>query len=115
MNERREVIAKIFEEFKEKHKLTVSLSFELPKEFGGAFGMFDATKNVLYVNINEEINYARLIFSFFHELRHALQYNFPERFSGYIQKTLPFVVHFDGNSYMLRDKEWLHCQLKNKM
>ena len=104
MNDRREIVAKIFEEFNEKHKLTASLSFELPKEFSGAFGMFDVTKNVLYVNINEKINFVRLIFSFFHELRHALQYNFSERFSGYIQKTLPYVVHFDGNCYVLREK-----------
>ena len=54
VKDRKRVVEDIFNEFKEKHKLSASLSFELPKEFSGAFGMFDVTKNVLYVNNNEK-------------------------------------------------------------
>lgn len=107
-------IEKKFKEFKEKHNLSVSLCFELPQEFLGAFGMFDVTKDVIYINNDEKISYVRLIFTFFHELRHAMQYNSPEKFSKEIQQTLPYVVHFDGNCYMLKNNKWQHCYIENE-
>lgn len=111
---RRMFIEKKFEEFKGKFGLKVSLCFDLPKEFAGAFGLYDVTKNILYVNIDEKISYVRLIFTFYHELRHALQYNFPEMYNSYIQMTLPYIVHFDGNCYMLKCNKWIHCSIQNQ-
>jgi len=101
-----------FNEFIEKYNLNISLSFDLPSEFAGAFGLFDVTKNIIYVNIDEKISFVRMIFTFFHELRHALQYNIPEMFSNDIQQTIPYIVHFDGNCYMLKNNKWLHCNIE---
>ena len=111
---RKKVIENKFKEFIEKYHLTTSLCFELPTEFVGAFGLYDVIKNILYVNIDKKISFVRLFFTFYHELRHALQYNNPKMFSKELQQTLPYIVHFDGNCYMLKNNKWMHCIIENR-
>lgn len=97
--------------WKEKWDLDISASFDMPEGFQNAFGVFDATKNELFLNLSSEIDDARFLFTFFHELRHALQYNFPERFDKDVQKSLPYVIHFDGSCFKLIGGEWKSCSL----
>lgn len=107
--ERKDFIEKQFKDFIASHNLQTALCFDMPVGFEKAFGLFDAIKNVLYINISNKLSFVRTIYTFYHELRHALQYNSPERFSKDIQMLLPYVVHFDGNCYMLKNNKWLHC------
>lgn len=109
--DRRKFIEEIFNEYIKNYNLQVSLSFEMPKGFENAFGMFDGIKNVLYINILDRFSLERVVYTFFHELRHALQYNYPENFCKEIQITLPYVLHYDGNCYMLKNNKWLHCKI----
>lgn len=112
--DRKQFVENQLKSYKEKWGLDISVSFDMPKGFETAFGMFDVTKNVLFVSLSSKIDDARFLFTFYHELRHALQYNFPEMFGEEINMTLPFVVHFDGNCYMLKNNKWVHCKIEDE-
>lgn len=102
-------------DFKDRWGLDISASFDMPKQFQNAFGMFDAVENVLFVNLSSDIDDVRFLFTFFHELRHALQYNFSEKFDANIQKSLPYAIHFDGNCFKLIEGEWKRCPLHDNL
>lgn len=93
----------------------ISASFDMPEAFQNAYGVFDTTKNELFVNLSNEIDDARFLFTFFHELRHALQYNFSEKFDACVQKSLPYVIHFDGSCFKLIGGEWKSCTLSEDL
>lgn len=112
--ERKDFIEKQFKKFVDCYKLQSTLCFNMPKDFESAFGIFDVVKNILYINISNELSFERIVYTFYHELRHALQYNYSKKFSKDIQKTLPYVIHYDGNCYMLKNNEWLHCKIDNE-
>ena len=51
------------------------------------------------------------MFYLVHELRHAEQYQHPERFDAMIRVSLPYVVLYDGTCFRLRGETWQECRL----
>lgn len=50
-------------------------------------------------------------FFLFHELRHALQYLCPDQFSSTIQRSIQYIILYDGTCYKLTNERYLKCQL----
>ena len=77
-------IERIVDEFFKENGLETRLSFNMPIGYETAFGTYDVTINTLFFNddmLSEAPEFETLFF-LFHELRHALQYNFPEKFEN---------------------------------
>lgn len=105
-------IKSIFKDFVAKENLDVKLSFEMPKGYETAFGTFDNCTNTLYLNFELLKNSrVRLIFNLFHELRHVMQYQKPERFVSIVLKSLPYVIMWDGTCMKLVEGNWRECKL----
>ena len=111
---RKNFVCNLIQKIENDHKFKINFSFDLPKDFESAFGLFDATKNILYINNSENISYVRFIFTFYHELRHFMQYNQKENFDTSIQNSLNYAIHFDGNCFKLKNNKWLNCKIEDK-
>lgn len=48
----------------------------------------------------------------FHELRHASQYLEPERFNETINRSVQYIIMFDGTCYKLVENHYLKCKLE---
>lgn len=111
----REEIEKILDFHIKKYKINIKISYKMPNLLKEGFGSFDVCENTLFLNgelINKK-NRVRMLFTMFHELRHAQQYLFPERFSKEIQNSINYVVQYDGNCYKLENKKWKSCKLED--
>ena len=101
-----------FETFCKKENIKIDISFSMPKGYENAYGTFDAVKNILFANFNLlKTNYCNL-FYLFHELRHAKQYINKKLFSKELQKSLDYVVLYDGTCYKLKNNKWKKSKLK---
>ena len=103
-----------FENFCTDNSLNINLSFCMPKGYEDAFGSFDVTENTLYINkqmLSSTPEYQALYY-LYHELRHAMQYTYPERFSEEIQKSRFYSILYNGTCYKLVDNQWKTCQLQ---
>lgn len=103
-----------FENFCKENNLNIKLSYCMPRGYEEAFGSFDVTKNTLFINksiLNSAPAY-QYLFYLHHELRHAMQYIYPEKFSEEIQKSRYYSILYNGVCYKLVDKEWKQCELK---
>ena len=49
---------------------------------------------------------------FFIELRHASQYLEPERFNETINRSVQYIIMFDGTCYKLVENHYLKCKLE---
>ena len=106
-------IERIVDEFFKENGLETRLSFNMPIGYETAFGTYDVTINTLFFN-NDMLSEApefETLFFLFHELRHALQYNFPEKFDREIQESLPYVILYDGTCFKLSDNLWQQCTI----
>lgn len=86
----------------------------MPEGYGTANGTFDITKNTLFFNtamLDEEPDYT-VLFYLFHELRHTLQYTFPQSFSEVIRHSLDYVLMYDGTCYKMLHGDWQECKLE---
>ena len=92
----------------------VNLSFDMPKGYENAFGTFEPITNFLYINKNllKNADKYKFYFFFYHELRHAIQYQKPNLFSKEIQESLPYVILYNGICYKKNDKQWLQCNIE---
>ena len=93
--------------------LICSLSFAMPKGYENANGMYDSTKNKVYINANLLTNVSDIekAFYLFHELRHAEQFLYPRRFDVIIRMALNYDIGYDGNCSKRIDGKWVDCHL----
>lgn len=106
-------IEKLFHSFIKTNRLDIQLSYAMPPGYEDAFGTFDILKKTLFLNkallaCKPEFE---ILFYFYHELRHAMQYNCPSEFSKSIQNSIHYVVLYNGQCFKLVDGEWKSCQL----
>ena len=90
-----------FTQYCREHMLPLHLSFAMPAGYENANGTFDVAAKTVYINttrLNDAPDYEKA-FYFFHELRHASQYLCPDQFSGSIQRSLQYVIQYDGTCY----------------
>ena len=105
--------AKLAGDFCAEKDLKISLSFQMPPGYETANGTFDPVKKTLFLNeeVLRGVPEYEAAFYLFHELRHAEQYQHPERFDAMIRVSLPYVVLYDGTCFRLRGETWQECRL----
>ena len=102
-----------FDNFCAENNIELQLSFDMPPGYETANGTFDFEAKTVYLNaerLREAPDYEQAFF-FYHELRHALQYLYPEKFSDTIIRSLPYTIMFDGTCFKLEDGKYLKCKL----
>ena len=105
---------KYFDAYCREHGLNLYLSFEMPAGYETAKGTFDASSRTVFINaegLDKEPEYERM-FYLFHELRHASQYLEPERFNETINRSVQYIIMFDGTCYKLVENHYLKCKLE---
>ena len=93
--------------------LPLHLSFAMPAGYENANGTFDVAAKTVYINttrLNDAPDYEKA-FYFFHELRHASQYLCPDQFSSSIQRSLQYVIQYDGTCYKQVSGNYHKCKL----
>ena len=104
---------KYFDVYCGNNRLDLLLSFDMPSGYEAANGTFDMETKTVYINadyLSEAPDYEQAFF-FFHELRHAMQYLSPEKFSDTIVRSLPYTIMFDGTCFKLENGKYLECKL----
>ena len=93
--------------------LSVVLSWDMPQGYETANGTFDPVAKTLFLNpaVLQSAPEYEAMFYLVHELRHAEQYQHPERFDAMIRVSLPYVVLYDGTCFRLRGETWQECRL----
>lgn len=102
-----------FDKYCTENHIELQLSFDMPPGYETANGTFDVEKKTVYINAEylcEAPDYEQAYF-LYHELRHAVQYMFPEKFSDIIIRSLPYTIMFDGTCFKLEDGKYLECKL----
>ncbi len=98
------------------HSLDVKLSSEMPAGYETAFGTYDVTVNTLFLNekLLERAPQWEVLYYLYHELRHAMQYQHPEKFDPKIQESRFYVVLYNGVCFKLTDNCWQECTLEGE-
>ena len=93
--------------------LDIQISCAMPPGYENAFGTFDITVKTLFLNkeLLENRPEFEVLFYFYHELRHAVQYICPEKFPKPIRDSINYVILFNGQCFKLVEGEWKSCQL----
>ena len=102
-----------FDKYCVENDLELHLSFEMPSGYEVANGTFDVETKTVYINaelLSETPDYEQAFF-FYHELRHAMQYLSPEKFSDTIIRSLQYTIMFDGTCHKLVEGKYLECKL----
>ena len=106
-------IEKLFYSFISDNNLAIHLSYNMPSGYEDAFGTFDIIEKTFF--LNKKLLKSRpefeVLFYFYHELRHALQYIHPEKFPKSIRESINYVVLYNGICFKLVDGRWKSCQL----
>ena len=104
----------IFEAFCEKNGLSLRLSFDMPEGFETANGTFIPEVGTVFINAQtlRDRPDCEKAFYLFHELRHAVQHLFPERFSPAVGKGRDYVIQYDGVCYKRAGGAWKACRLE---
>ena len=105
---------KYFDDFVKDNYITATMDFHMPEGYETANGMYDEN-NTLYINkkVLENASKYEKAFYLFHELRHAMQYTLPSCFSNCIQKSLGYVIQYDGTCYRRVGEDYLECRLED--
>ncbi len=105
---------KIVSDFCRANNLRIVFSADMPEGYETANGTFDIVKNTLYFNLDMLASAPdyEAAFYLFHELRHVLQYTRPQSFSELIQRSLNYVLMFDGTCFKLVSGEWKECRIE---
>jgi len=104
---------KCFDNYCSAHNLALHLSFSMPAGYETANGNFDPACKTVFINakrLKNESDSTKAFF-LFHELRHALQYLCPDQFSSTIQRSIQYIILYDGTCYKLTNERYLKCQL----
>lgn len=101
---RRELLSALFAERKAHLGFAGELSFVMPEGFQGAYGVYDNLSNVLH--ISSELlaeDGVPMPFTFCHEFRHLLQFQFPEAFSPFLAESLRYALQYDGLAFLFEE------------
>lgn len=103
----------IFNEVCMENNIQTKLSYNMPKGYETAFGTYDSTIDTLFLNMTliEKYTSIEILFFLYHELRHTVQYNHPELFPAQIQKSIKYVILYDGTCFKLINNEWYSTNL----
>lgn len=104
---------KCFDDYCSAHNLALHLSFSMPVGYETANGNFDPACKTVFINaehLANELDSTKAFF-LFHELRHASQYLCPDQFNSAIQRSLQYIILYDGTCYKLDNGCYLKCQL----
>lgn len=107
-------VKKLTEDFCRENHLDINFSENMPEGYETANGTFDITNKTLFFNtamLEKSPDY-EVLFYLFHELRHVMQYIYPELFSPIIRLSLNYVLMYDGTCYKLINGEWAECKLE---
>jgi hypothetical protein len=104
-----------FDKYCRDHTLDLVLSFNMPAGYETANGTFDAASKTVFINaaVLNDAPDCEKAFYLFHELRHASQYLRPELFSGAVNRSLGYVIMYDGTCYKIVDGEYIECRLED--
>lgn len=105
---------KIVSDFSRAHDLKIQFSSDMPPGYETANGTFDISKNTLFLNTAALANMPdyEALFYLFHELRHVLQYTTPQAFPEVLQRSLDYVLMYDGTCYQRLNGNWAECKLE---
>lgn len=93
--------------------LDIRLSFEMPQGYETANGTFDIKTKTVFINaeyLNEAPDYEKAFF-LFHELRHASQYLCPDRFNNAINRSIQYIIMYNGTCYKWIGGKYIECKL----
>lgn len=109
-------IEKMFLSYIKENDLDIKLSYSMPVGYEEAFGTFDITCNTLFLNTKmlESKPIYEVLYYFYHELRHAKQYIHPRQFDELIQKSIHYVILYNGTCFKLIEGKWKSCQLSGE-
>lgn len=102
-----------FFSYVQANNLAIELSYEMPPGYENAFGTFDIVVKTLFLNrklLGSRPDY-EVLYYFYHELRHAVQYIYPQQFDKSIQRSIQYVILYNGTCLKLIDGLWRRCQL----
>lgn len=101
------------ETYRQENDLQLKICFEMPSGYETANGMYDPESQTLFINQAklESAPAYEALFYLYHELRHAVQYQKPERFEPVIVRSLDYVVGHDGKCWKRINKTWKACRL----
>lgn len=103
-----------FNKYCKDHSLDLLLSFDMPAGYENANGTFDVESRTVFINaeyLNDAPDYEKA-FYLFHELRHSSQYLCPERFSSAINRSVQYVIMYDGTCYKKIKGKYHACKLE---
>ena len=103
-----------FNQYRIDHNLDLVLSFKMPAGYETANGTFDAVSKTVFINA-EYLKKApdhEKAFYLFHELRHSSQYLCPERFSRAINRSIQYIIMYDGTCYKIVNGKCCECKLE---
>lgn len=109
-------IEKLFLSYIKENDLDIKLSYLMPVGYEDAFGTFDITCKTLFLNAKllESGPVYEVLYYFYHELRHAVQYIHPEQFDKLVQESINYVILYNGTCFKLLDGAWRDCQLSGE-
>ncbi len=103
-----------FNQYCDDNQLDLILSFNMPTGYETANGTFDIESKTVFINaefLKEAPDYEKA-FYLFHELRHSSQYLCPELFSNVINRSIQYVIMYDGTCYKIINGEYYECKLE---
>ena len=86
----------------------------MPQGYEPANGTFDVEIKTVFINaeyLNEAPDYEKAFF-LFHELRHASQYLCPDQFNNAINRSIQYIIMYDGTCYKLVEGKYIECKLE---
>ncbi|MCR4660542.1 MAG: hypothetical protein K5765_00905 [Clostridia bacterium] len=105
---------KHFNQYCKDNKLDLILSFNMPAGYETANGTFDVESKTVFINadyLKESPDYEKA-FYLFHELRHSSQYLCPNKFSIVINRSIQYIIMYDGTCYKIINGKYYECKLK---
>ena len=102
-----------FNQYCKDHNLDLMLSFNMPAGYETAYGTFDPESRTVFINaeyLSAAPDYEKA-FYLFHELRHSSQHLCPELFSSVINRSLQYVIMYNGTCYKRIKGKYHECIL----
>ena len=103
-----------FQQYCDDNTLDLILSFNMPAGYESANGTFDVESKTVFINaecLKGVPDYEKL-FYLFHELRHSSQYLCPKLFSRAINRSIQYVIMYDGTCYKIGNGKYYECKLE---
>ena len=105
---------RFFNQYCADNNLELVLSFKMPTGYETANGTFDIETRTVFINteqLTDAPDYEKA-FYLFHELRHSSQYLCPELFSIAVNRSIQYVIMYDGTCYKIINGNYYECKLE---